>query len=62
VCSPFNHALSSSEIYVAVAKRLEIIGHLTNCCKRPIWVNRTLFEHIRENMKVQDDWTKAMIV
>ena len=30
------HALSSSEIHFAVAKSLEIIGHVTNCCKRPI--------------------------
>ena len=30
------HALSSSEIHFAVAKCLEIIGHVTNCCKRPI--------------------------
>ena len=30
------HALSSSEIHLAVAKSLEIIGHVTNCCKRPI--------------------------
>ena len=30
------HALFSSEIYFAVAKSLEIIGHVTNCCKRPI--------------------------
>ena len=30
------HALSSSEIHFAVAKSLEIIGHETNCSKRPI--------------------------
>ena len=30
------HALSSSEIHFTVAKSLEIIGHVTNCCKRPI--------------------------
>ena len=30
------HALSRSEIDIAVAKRLEIIAHVTNCCKRPI--------------------------
>ena len=30
------HALSSSEIHLAAAKSLEIIGHVTNCCKRPI--------------------------
>ena len=30
------HALSSSEIHLAAAKILEIIGHVTNCCKRPI--------------------------
>ena len=30
------HALSSSEIHFAVAKSLEIIGHVTNCCKRLI--------------------------
>ena len=30
------HALSSSEIHLAGAKSLEIIGHVTNCCKRPI--------------------------
>ena len=30
------HALSISEINLAVAKSLGIIGHLTNCCKRPI--------------------------
>ena len=28
------HALSSSEIHFALAKSLEIIGHVTNCCKR----------------------------
>ena len=26
----------SSEIHLAAAKSLEIIGHVTNCCKRPI--------------------------
>ena len=31
-----SHALSSSEIHLAAAKSLEIIGHVTNCCKRPI--------------------------
>ena len=30
------HALCSSEIHLAAAKSLEIIGHVTNCCKRPI--------------------------
>ena len=30
------HALSSSKIHLAAAKSLEIIGHVTNCCKRPI--------------------------
>ena len=30
------HALSVSEIHFAVARGLEIIGHVTNCCKRPI--------------------------
>ena len=30
------HALCSSEIHLAAAKNLEIIGHVTNCCKRPI--------------------------
>ena len=30
------HALPSSEIHLAAAKSLEIIGHVTNCCKRPI--------------------------
>ena len=30
------HALCSSEIHLAAAKSLEIIGHATNCCKRPI--------------------------
>ena len=30
------HALCSSEIHIAAAKSLEIIGHVTNCCKRPI--------------------------
>ena len=30
------HALSSSEIHLAAAESLEIIGHVTNCCKRPI--------------------------
>ena len=30
------HALSSSEIHFAVAKTLEIICHVSNCCKRPI--------------------------
>ena len=36
-CSGYlKHALSSSEIHFAVAKSLEIIRHMTNCCKRPI--------------------------
>ena len=30
------HALCSSEIHLAAAKSLEIIDHVTNCCKRPI--------------------------
>ena len=30
------HARCSSEIHLAAAKSLEIIGHVTNCCKRPI--------------------------
>ena len=30
------HAFSSSEIHLAAAKSLQIIGHVTNCCKRPI--------------------------
>ena len=30
------HALSASEIHLAAAKSLEIIGHVTNRCKRPI--------------------------
>ena len=30
------HALCSSEIHLAAAKSLEIIGHVTNCCKKPI--------------------------
>ena len=30
------HALFSSEIYMAVVKSLEIIGHVTNCCKKSI--------------------------
>ena len=30
------HDLFSSEIHFAAAKSLEIIGHVTNCCKRPI--------------------------
>ena len=30
------HALCSSEIHLAAVKSLEIIGHVTNCCKRPI--------------------------
>ena len=29
------HALSSSEIHLAAAKSLEIIDHVTKCCKRP---------------------------
>ena len=33
------HALCSSEIHLAAAKSLEIIGHVTNFCKRPILVN-----------------------
>ena len=32
------HALCSSEIHLATAKSLEIIGHVINCCKRPIIV------------------------
>ena len=36
------HALSSSEIHLAAPKKLEIIGHVTNCCKRPI-VNKMSF-------------------
>ena len=39
------HALSSSETHLAAAKVLEIIGHVTNCCKRPIclrWPNTVL--------------------
>ena len=32
------HALCSSEIHLAAAKSLEIIGHMTNCCKRPIGI------------------------
>ena len=30
------HALSVSEINLAVVRSLGIIGHVTNCCKRPI--------------------------
>ena len=30
------HAFCSSEIHLAAAKSLEIIGHVTNCSKRPI--------------------------
>ena len=30
------HALSSSEIHLAAANSLKIIGRVTNCCKRPI--------------------------
>ena len=30
------HALCTSEIHLAAAKSLEIIGHVTNCCKRPL--------------------------
>ena len=33
--SYLEHALCSSEIHLAAAKSLEIIGHVTNCCKRP---------------------------
>ena len=36
-CSGYlKHALSVSEIHLAVARSLEIIGHVTNCCKRLI--------------------------
>ena len=35
------HALCSSEIHLAAAKSLEIIGHVTNCCKRPISARST---------------------
>ena len=37
-CCPgyLEHAFCSSEIHLAAAKSLEIIGHVTNCCKRPI--------------------------
>ena len=34
------YALCISEIHLAAAKSLEIIGHVTNCCKRPILVIR----------------------
>ena len=40
------HALSSSEIHFAVAKSLEIIGHVTNCCKRPI-LEKTFFLYFK---------------
>ena len=40
------HAFSRSEIHFAVAKSLEIIGHVTNCCKRPINLIKMLFPYI----------------
>lgn len=36
----FKYALSNSEI--AVAQNVEITGHVTNCCKRPLLVGETL--------------------
>ena len=35
VLAYLKHALSVSEVHLAVAKSLEIIDHLTNCCKKP---------------------------
>ena len=40
------HALCSSEIHLAAAKSLEIIGHVTNCCKRPIAILRRQYHII----------------
>ena len=49
------HALYSSVIHLAAAKSLEINGHVTNCCKRPIqrdfpeytWSTATLDRRLR---------------
>ena len=38
------HALSSSDIHLAAAKSLEIIGHVTNCCKRPIDIRQSIMQ------------------
>ena len=40
------HALCSSEIHLAAAKSLEIIGHVTNCCKRPMVHHLLLMDFI----------------
>ena len=43
------HALCCSEIHLAAAKSLEIIGHVTNCCKRPI-VGLSLYDSIEASL------------
>ena len=45
------HALCSSEIHLAAAKSLEIIGHVTNCCKRPIPLPISSFSVTSANRK-----------
>ena len=40
------HALCSSEIHLAAAKSLEIIGHVTKCCKRPIVCESSVREEL----------------
>ena len=43
------HAVCNSEIHLAAAKNLEIIGHVTNCCKMPmasdLRILRVFFQH-----------------